>query len=169
MFLNRLVKNSFKSHCGRPKKNCLWAFDSSAQACIHTLKSCHLRPPSPPPHSLSPTMCEPERRIKAVFPLILNLGLCCMNMLMYVQKPHREDRRWNMSFHLNWWHYWVHGGWKWPGSTLMLIQRWHNKSQAIWLGRLNWRLLLENIQISCSQTSRTLSSFSVEIPHFQFC
>lgn len=71
-----------------------------------------------------------------------------MNMLMWVQKPHREDSRGNMSFHVNWWHY---RGWECPGSTLLLIQHWHNKSQSIWPGRLNWSLLLEIIQIRCSQ------------------
>lgn len=44
--------------------------------------------------------------------------------------------------------------WKWPGSTPMLIQRWHTKSQSIWSGWGDWPLPLEIIQISCPQPAR---------------
>lgn len=76
-----------------------------------------------------------------------------MNMLMCMKKrkekhTHGGDSRWNMSFHLNWWHYRC---WEWPSSTCLLIQHWHNKSQSIWPGRLNWRRPQEIIQIRCSQ------------------
>lgn len=32
-------------------------------------------------------------------------------------KPHREHSRWNMSSHVNWWHYWAHRGCEWPSLS----------------------------------------------------
>lgn len=158
MFWHRLVYNSFKKHLWVPSRRQENLFMGSGIICsglrfTHTPKACHLfwlcSESLIPPAAFS-SMYEPERRVKW-FPLISNLGLGYMNMLMWVQKPHRKDSRWNMSFHLNWWHYWAHWAWKWSCSMAMLIQHWHDKSQSIWFGRLNWHLLLEIIQIRCSQ------------------
>lgn len=91
-----------------------------------------------------------------------------MNMLMCVQKPHQEESRWNVSFRINWWHYWAYGGWKWPGSTPMLIQHWHNKVSVHLAREAELASAARNYFDQMLTTNHALSSFSVKILHCQF-
>lgn len=171
MLWHRVVVNSFETHlwCGRQKKKKV-VYELSnhlLRLCISHTHTQKVMSSVPALNTVTDILlyqpCVNQRgELKCFFfflPLIWNLGLSYMNMLMCTQAPHREESRWNMSLHVTWWHYGAHGaGWKWPGSTPMLIRRWHNKSQSIWLGEVYRRLLREIIHVRRSRSPQRQDS-----------